>query len=470
MPQPTNNELYDAIVIGAGMSGLGAGIRLAYAEQRVLLLERHNAAGGLNGFYSFAGRKYDVGLHALTNYVRPEIKGTPLGKLLRQTRIRREELDLCEQLGSRIAFPQLSLRFTNDREVLKSEVQKYFPAAFAGFEALIQAVEGFAPYALEARPYQSTRQALQTWLREPLLVEMLLCPLLFYGSAHENDMDFDQFVILFRSIYLEGFARPFEGVRVILRLLLERYRQLGGKKRMKCSVRAIEARGPDKPLAVHLESGETLLAKKVFSSIGWPETLQLCGQAQAQTVGRLSFVETITILDVQPQSLGWQDTIVFFNASDQLRYERPQGLVDPRSGVLCIPNNYQYGDRQLPEGILRMTALANYDAWAALSPQDYLAAKAHWYTQLQARALQVLPPLSQDLQAHSVAHDMFTPTTIHKYTSHLSGAVYGSPHKAKNALGPLPNLFICGSDQGLLGIVGALLSGVSVANAVVSKG
>ena len=95
---------YDVAIIGAGMSGLAAGIRLAHFGKRVCIFERHNAVGGLNGFYSIAGRKYDVGLHAMTNFVRPGVKGTPLGKLLRQLRIDRDELALCEQKQSRIAF------------------------------------------------------------------------------------------------------------------------------------------------------------------------------------------------------------------------------------------------------------------------------------------------------------------------------------------------------------------------------
>ena len=69
---------YDVVIIGAGMSGMAAAIRLSHFGQRVCLLERHNAIGGLNSFYSIAGRKYDVGLHALTNYVSPGVKGTPL--------------------------------------------------------------------------------------------------------------------------------------------------------------------------------------------------------------------------------------------------------------------------------------------------------------------------------------------------------------------------------------------------------
>ena len=83
---------------------LAAGIRLAHFGNKVCIFERHNAPGGLNGFYSLGGRKFDVGLHAMTNYVRPGVKGTPLTKLLRQLRIDREEFALCEQKRSRVAF------------------------------------------------------------------------------------------------------------------------------------------------------------------------------------------------------------------------------------------------------------------------------------------------------------------------------------------------------------------------------
>ncbi|GIT64560.1 MAG: hypothetical protein Ct9H300mP23_01870 [Nitrospinota bacterium] len=53
--------------------------------------------------------------------------------------------------------------------------------------------------------------------------------------------------------------------------------------------------------------------------------------------------------------------------------------------------------------------------------------------------------------------DSFTPKTIKKYTGHLNGAVYGSPRKIKNGKTPVNNLFICGTDQGFLGIIGATL-------------
>ena len=42
---------------------------------------------------------------------------------------------------------------------------------------------------------------------------MIFCPILFYGGAREHDIDFDQFSILFRSIFLEGLARPLAGIQ-----------------------------------------------------------------------------------------------------------------------------------------------------------------------------------------------------------------------------------------------------------------
>jgi len=50
---------YDAIVIGAGMSGLAAGIRLAMFDKKVVILEKHSIPGGLNSYYQ--RRNFDKG-------------------------------------------------------------------------------------------------------------------------------------------------------------------------------------------------------------------------------------------------------------------------------------------------------------------------------------------------------------------------------------------------------------------------
>ena len=469
---------YDVAIIGAGMSGLAAGIRLAHFGRRVCIFERHNAPGGLNSFYSIAGRKYDVGLHAVTNFVRPGVKGTPLGKILRQLRIDRAEFALCEQKQSRIAFgPRggTSLRFTNDFAVLESEVAAQFPAQIDGFRRLVAAIQAYDDVSLSAAPI-SARGMVGGHLTDPLLIDLLFCPLMYYGSASEHGMEFGQFAIMFKALFLEGFARPLDGVRVILRVLLEKYRQAGGERRMQCGVRQIVVR-EGRAAALVLDNGEEITADHVFSTIGSAETENLLLseenrkskiQNQKSGAARLSFVETITVLDRPPAALGWgDDTIVFFNDSDRFDYARPAEQVDLRSGVICLPNNFDYGpDRQLSEGFFRCTCLANYDGWAHLPEETYRADKQRWFAAIQQSAQRFLPPLaaSDTLARATVATDMFTPRTIQHFTGHLDGAVYGAPVKNREGRTALDNLYLCGTDQGFLGIIGAMLSGISMAN------
>jgi phytoene dehydrogenase-like protein len=191
------------------------------------------------------------------------------------------------------------------------------------------------------------------------------------------------------------------------------------------------------------------------------------GHLETKNVGRLSFVETITILNRQPAELGWgSDTIVFFNDSPHFDYARPEAQVDPRSGVICIPNNFDYGvGRALPEGIFRVTCLADYDRWAHLPEEAYQADKNRWFTEVQRSARRFLPAVDDRALAEAtVTTDMFTPRTITKFTGHLNGAIYGAPVKNRQGRTDLSNLYLCGTDQGFLGIVGAMLSGISMAN------
>lgn len=464
-----NGQHFDAVIIGCGMAGLAAGIRLAMYDRRVLILERHNAPGGLNSFYFTEGRKFDVGLHAVTNWVPPGIKGTPLVKLLRQLRIPREAFGLCPQFGSRIAFPGVDLRFTNDVSVFESEVARAFPAEIDRFNRLRKTVLEYDEFDLGARAV-SAREVVAEHLKDPLLAEMLFCPLMYYGSARENDMDWDQFVIMWKALFEEGFARPFEGVRRVIRTLLDRYREVGGQRRMKCGVRSIRV---ENGAATHLQldDGSEISADDVISTVGVVETLRLCSDqpadVAADNVGRLSFVETITMLDCQPSDLGWDDTIVFFNDHEKFEYGRPRSEVDPRSGVICFPNNYQYSDgEQLEEGVFRVTAMADYDAWSTFSDDEYAARKSLWYETLQTSAQRFLPPMAkgESLSSRAVYHDMFTPRTVKKFTGHLAGAIYGAPNKVKDGRTHLKNLYLAGTDQGFLGIIGAMLSGISMAN------
>ncbi|SVD58839.1 uncharacterized protein METZ01_LOCUS411693, partial [marine metagenome] len=171
---------------------------------------------------------------------------------------------------------------------------------------------------------------------------------------------------------------------------------------------------------------------------------------------------------------GWEETIVFYNDADVFRYERPDELTDPRSGVICIPNNYRYPNgEQMAEGQLRVTCLANYEKWVALDENTYRSQKEICRKAMLEVALGYLPngkSMAKKLEERTELLDIFSPRTIKKFTGHLDGALYGSPRKSRNGSTRFGNLYLAGADQGYVGIVGAMLGGVAVANNRILRG
>ncbi len=456
---------YDTIIIGAGMSGLAAGIRLAHFDRRVCILERHGVIGGLNSFYRRGGRNLDVGLHALTNYAPGGAKNRPLSRIMRQLRLAWEEFSLAPQVGSAIRFPDVDLNFTNEFELFESEVHKQFPREKDNFARLVGELCDYDNIDQPGTRH-SAREHVSERLKDPLLREMIFCPLMFYGSAREHDMEFGQFSILFRSIFLEGLARPLAGVRQILKRLVDKFKGLGGELRLRAGVSRIAVKD-DAVAKIVLDDGAELEARNVLSSAGWPETLRMCDEPErppAADPGRVTFIESIAILDCPPKSFGHDKTIVFFNDSEEFRYATPDELAEVHSGVICSPNNFAYGE-PMPENVLRVSSLANFARWAELDSEQYRLAKLRLFDRVAASAARFMP----DFRHAVIDTDMFTPLTIHRFTGHEGGAVYGSTEKCHDGTTHLKNLFICGNDQGFVGIVGAILSGIGIANKYLLK-
>ena len=306
---------YDAIIIGSGLSGLAAGIRLAMFNKKVCILEKHTVLGGLNSFYVRKNRTFDVGLHAMTNFTPKGVRNSPLGKLLKQLRFSHDDFRLCQQEMSEIRFPEHVLRFTNDFEFFRQEVADEFPREIDGFNKLADKILAFDELDLNDKKVLSSRPILESFIKNPVLIDMLNCPLMYYGNAREGDMDFYQFVIMFKSIFVEGFAKPVGGMQHILHLLEQKFKKLGGELRMGSGVTSINAKNGTVE-SVTLENGEQLVAESVISSMGYVETLNHCSPGLEKTepcaTGQVSFMESLCVVDCEPRDLGYDKSIVFF--------------------------------------------------------------------------------------------------------------------------------------------------------------
>ncbi|MEA2012839.1 MAG: FAD-dependent oxidoreductase [Verrucomicrobiota bacterium] len=456
---------YDAIIIGGGLSGLAAGIRLAYYNKKVCIIEKHSLLGGLNSYYYQKGHYFDVGLHAMTNYIKDtrSARKTPLAKLLRQLRIPLGDLYLAPQKFSRIAFPNVSLDFTNDSDSLIQQISDKFPASVDDFLKLKKKVDSYNELDLTAKPL-SARKIVSEIIKDSLLIEMIFCPLMYYGSAEENDMEFGQFCIMFKSIFEQGFCRPEKGMKAIIKLLEKKYLECNGELIKNCGVRKINTSN-NTAESVELSDGRIFKTEKILSSAGYLETLKLLDNSPPKkndySSGQLSFVETIFMLDKNKvdKAFATAPSITFYNSINKFHYCKPDTFVGMQSGVICLPHCFNY-EKESENPMIRITNIADCTKWVNYNKEDYLKNK-NTTKKAQKKILNNYLP---NFENQIIFEDMFTPKTIIKYTGHINGAVYGMPQKKKDGTTPVKNLYICGTDQGFLGIVGSMLSGISMAN------
>jgi phytoene dehydrogenase-like protein len=450
------------LVIGGGLSGLAAAIRASRFLPQVLLLEKHSRLGGLNSYFYRNKHLFETGLHAITNYAAPGDKHAPLNRLLRQLKLRRDQFSFCQQFESEIVFPKAArLSFSNDSHLLIDGVHVNFPKSAERFDTLLTFVEEYDPF--KPAPFRSARSVVAEILQDQLLLEMLFCPLMFYGSCREHDMDLGQFVIMFRSIFLEGLFRPAGTMRDIIELLQTHLIELGGAIRTHCPVRKILVKN-DKIIGIQTADDLVIECDFCVSTIGYQETLTLLDDQPIlprESTSRLTFVETIYQINPLERPEQSPKTIIFFNNREKFQYRCPDEPVDFTSGVICFPNHF-HNLPPRPFQEIRTTHLANYQLWKgfAANPTKYNAEK-----QLVAhRSRQTLTNLFGTFNEDIVYENTFTPVTIERFTAKRGGAVYGSPDKIADGQTAYKNLFLAGTDQGFLGIIGSMLSGVSIIN------
>ena len=460
---------FDAIIIGAGLSGLAAGIRLAHYGKKVRIFERHHLPGGLNSCYQRNGKTWDVGLHAMTNFAPSESRSAPLPQLLRQLRIRREDLQLVPQTISSISFPDAKLVLNNDFMAFREQVGSLFPRSLNGFDRLCTKLMPYNQFAL-ADHSVSTRAVLAEFLPDEQFREMLLLPVMYYGSSTSGDIAFPRFSVLFQSIFREGLMRPKFGMGPFLQTLTEKFTRDGGELCLGNGIAQLHSNGDVIQEAID-DNGESHQADIYISCAGACETAALFSSdtpamGNSLPAGNISFLEAMFQLDRHPSELGLQECIQFCNSEKHFDFQPPQNEAPSHfpSYLITAAGNYQ-SCQEIPDAkTIRFSTLASPDFWLNADSATYTATKSRVCEDIIRFLDAKYPGFAQSVQSA----DMFTPKTIRRFTGKINGAIYGTPDKYVASRTECKNLLLAGTDQGLLGIVGALLSGSIAANLALS--
>ncbi len=451
-----NPAHYDVVIIGAGLSGLGAGIRCAQFFRRVLIVEAHSKLGGLNSYYHKQSRAhlFSNGLHTVTNF-RVHSRRWGRGLIERQLGLAPEDLALYPpRHASRISLPGLTLTFDNDPATLAGSVAAAFPGEADGYRRLVAAVGEESSRPAAAHP--DCFAFLAEFIRAPELRDALALPILTYGGYREGAIDSRMFSVLFRSLLLEGCGSP-PDMRTLLERLEARYGALGGELLRRTEVAALETSG-DRVARVRLADGRELEADRVLSSAGLVETGRLCGAAWGEA-GTISVFQWIGAYDRPLETIGIRDTLHFVCRTPRLEWRVPGDR--PFTDILTYSASDSYAFPEPVPAHFKISCFSRSGEWEGLDEAAYAAQKSRYTAELLAASAPFYPELAN---VRPVVEDSFTPLTVEHYTRHPGGTIYGGAQKTFDGRTPVKNLFIIGNDQGGMGIMGALTSGVLVTN------
>ena len=116
-------EIYDVIIIGAGISGLVCGCYLAKAGMKVLVIEQHNKPGGYCTSFKRQGFTFDAAAHSFGSYgqgrnFRKIITELGIDKIVKITRFNPSNI---------VVMPDFKITFWNDIEDTITALEKIFP-------------------------------------------------------------------------------------------------------------------------------------------------------------------------------------------------------------------------------------------------------------------------------------------------------------------------------------------------------
>lgn len=495
----------DAVVIGAGLGGLGAAGYLARDGRSVVVLEHHAVPGGYAHEFKRRGFRFEVALHALD--------GAGSGGWL-HTML--DDLDVLDRLELSRLDPFYTARFGDYEITVPAELAAYvrilkrdFPDEVDGIDDLFAAIRRVAS---DVARYGKERAA----GRRPTPIEMLevfpdmatafsqdwktfigvhisddrlkavVSTLWGYLGLPPSKVSAGLFALVVHSYHTSGAWYPKGGSQAMSRALVDGIINRGGEVRFRDRVTAIEVKD-GRAVAVETDRGFRVEADIIVSNASPSATVDMAGRDHFDPaylagidsdVPALSNLVVYLGLDRDLAAEGW-DHHEFFLSEGYDTDEDYEAMVSgdfARSGMVIA--NYTEADPGCaPEGktVLVMLSLAPWgyaNVWGtggeladySRNP-EYVRVKEAAADHLIDRAARLIPGLRDSI----VVKEIGTPLTNMRYGLSPSGSIYGREQTVANMMNrrspktTIPNLLLAGAWVGGGGMSAALNSGRTAA-------
>ena len=495
----------DAVVIGAGLGGLGAAGYLARAGHRVVVLEHHTVPGGYAHEFKRRGFRFEVALHALDGAGPGGWLGPMLEDLGVTARVEINEIDPFYTAR----FPDFEISVPADLSAYVTTLKTAFPEEADGIDDLFAAIRRVA---LDTARYGTEREA----GRRPTLIEMMerypnmaaafsqpwqtfldghidnrrlgavVSTLWGYLGLPPSQLSAGLFSLLLHSYHTTGAWYPRGGSQAMSRAIADEIVERGGVVRFRNRVMRIES-DDGRAVAVETDRGLRVEANVVISNASPAATVELAGSEHfddtylagvRRDVPALSNLVVYLGIDRDLAAEGWHHHEYFLANGYDIEADYEAMIAGDFSQSGLVITNYSEADPGCaPSGssVLAIMSLAPWDyqnVWGTggdltdySENPNYVRIKNEAADLLIDRAEAVLPGLRKSV----VVKEVGTPLTNVRYGLNPEGSIYGRQQTVDNLLNrrspktPIPNLLLTGAWVGGGGMSAALSSGRTTA-------
>lgn len=459
------NEQFDTIVIGSGIGGLTAAVMLAtYAEQRVLVLERHYVAGGFTHSFARSGYDYHAGLtdwrDQMVAYFPGEVSA--IDAYIREVKdaVKHSQFFFAEKalpdLAARVAGRPLRSRFLSHAN-------------------------------------RTTREVLESLTDNQRLIAVLTGQFGDYGLPPARS-SFAMHAIV-TNHYFRGGAYPIGGASVIPAGAAQVIERAGGRVMVGAEVDEVIVR-EGRALGVRMADGRELLADNVVSNAGVHVTYgDLLPDEVAQDLGVGELLDKVERsvghlslylgLDASTEELGLQkpNLWLFPNEDHDANFDAFEADPDAPLPMVYVSfpsaKDPDFERRHPGHSTIDVITMARHDWFSAWDGTrwrgrgaEYEARKADFTGRMLDMVFQQVP----QARDHIDVAELSTPLTTQHFMNYGTGELYGLDHTSQRfdqkwlrPRNPVKGLFLTGQDVFTCGVGAAMFGGALTASSMIGK-
>lgn len=504
-------ERWDVIVIGSGMGGLAAAALLSkHAGKRVLVLERHYAAGGYTHTFQRPGYEWDVGLHYIGQVLDPESNIRRAFDYLTDNKLTWNPMP---DVFDRIIVGNQSYDFVSGVERFRERMKGYFPKEAYALDRYIAAVGSAAKasglyFAEKAMPRflacvaggilrapfmrwakQTTAEVLDRLTQNSELKGVLTGQWGDYGLPPKQS-SFGIHAIV-ANHYFNGAAYPVGGASRIAETVAPVIAQNGGQVVVNAEVNSIVLHGT-RATGVRMQDGRTLFANIIISDVGLLNTFARLlphenpvSLKALRALGGVAPSSAHLCLYVGMKQAVPEGTNLWVLPSYDHDANLEHYLADSSEPFpflfLSFPSakDPDFVRRHPGRATAEVVAPMPYDWFASWQdtrwkkrPAEYEAFKQQIAQRLQRELEHQAPGLAGRIDIAELS----TPLTTRHFMNYGQGEIYGldaTPARFKlrclTPRTPIRNLYLTGQDICSLGVTGAMFGGVLTASAILRR-